>query len=152
MSFLEPDNAKYCSDLKKVYNNNTSNSLVIENFDKDNLFKNEDTPVGQPRIGVINSTATTNNLYYRTYATNLPTPTQGYYCQEKTPTSPIVKDTWVGVAGVTNVSGIIEVTTTSSLKVFTHKVVLKNVTLQKGNSTFKLATEFLLGNVTVVVP
>ncbi|MNX39200.1 hypothetical protein D3C86_695520 [compost metagenome] len=152
VSFLEPDNAKYCSDLKKVYNNNTSNSLVIENFDKDNLFKNEDTPVGQPRIGVINSTATTNNLYYRTYATNLPTPTQGYYCQEKTPTSPIVKDTWVGVAGVTNVSGIIEVTTTSSLKVFTHKVVLKNVTLQKGNSTFKLATEFLLGNVTVVVP
>ena len=153
VSFLDPDNAKYCSDLKnkKVYNNNTSNSLVIENFDA-NLLINQDTPVGQPRTGLINSTPTTNNLYYRTYATNLPTPTQDYYCLEKTPTSPIVKDTWVGQAGVTNVSGIIEVTTTSSLKVFTHKVVLKNVTLQKGNSTFKLATEFLLGNVTVVVP
>lgn len=152
VSFLEPGNAKYCSDFKKVYNNNTSNSLVIENFDSANLFKNEDTLPGQARTGLINSTATTNNLYYRTYTTNLPTPTQGYYCQEKTPTSPIVKDTWVGVAGVTNVSGIIEVTTTSVNKVFTHKVVLKNVTLQKDNSSFKLATEFLLGDVTVVAP
>jgi hypothetical protein len=154
VSFLEPENAKYCRDYdnKKVYNNNTSNSLVIENFDATNLFKSEATPVGQPRKGLINSTATTNNLYYRTYATNLPTPTTNYYCQEKTPTSPIVKDTWVGQAGVTNVSGIIEVTTTNSLKVYTHRVVLKNVTLQKGNSTFKLATEFLLGNVTVVEP
>ena len=152
VSFLEPDNAKYCSDLKKVYNNNTSNALVIENFDSDNLFKNEDTPAGKPRIGLINSPATKNNLYYRTYTTNLPTPTQGYYCLEKTPTSPIVNDTWVGLAGVTNVSGIIEVTTTSVNKVFTHKVVLKNVTLQKDNSSFKLATEFLLGDVTVVAP
>ncbi len=152
VSFLEPGNAKYCREFKKVYNNNTSNSLVIENFDTTNLFKTEDTPAGQPRKGLINSTATTNNLYYRTYATNLPTPTTDYYCQEKTPTSPIVKDTWVGQAGVTNVSGIIEVTTTSVNKVFTHKVVLKNVTLQKGTSTFKLATEFLLGDVTEIAP
>jgi hypothetical protein len=154
VSFLEPDNAKYCSQFNnnKVFNNNTSNSLLIENFDSKNLFKSDPTPVGQPRIGLINSTATTNNLYYRTYTTNLPTPTIDYYCQEKTPTSPIVKDTWVGQPGVTNISGIIEVTTTNVLKVYTHKVVLKNVTLQKGNSTFKLATEFLLGNVTVVEP
>jgi hypothetical protein len=148
VSFLEPENAKYCSIQKKIYNNNTSNSLVIENFDADNLFKNEVTPAGKPRTGLINSTATTNNLYYRTYSSTLPVPTTGYYCQEKTPTSPTVKDTWVGLTGVTNVSGIIEVTTTLIGTIYTHKVVLKNVTLQKGSSKFKLATEFVLGSVT----
>ncbi|OXA76081.1 hypothetical protein SAMN05444397_101428 [Flavobacterium aquidurense] len=148
VSFLEPDNAKYCPDQKKVYNNNTANSLLIENFDAANLFKNEVTPPTQPRRGLINSTATTNNVYYRTYNTTLPIPTTGYYCQEKTPTSPTVKDTWVGETGVTNVSGIIEVTTTLIGTIYTHKIVLKNVTLQKGNSKFKLATEFVLGSVT----
>jgi len=150
VSFLDPDDAKYCPDFNKVYNNNTASSLVIENFDTKNLFINQDTPVGKPRTSLINLTDKTNNLYYRVYKTNLPTPTKGYYCQEKTPSDPPVVETWAGVTGVTNVSGIIEVTTTSSTGVFRHQVVLKNVELKKGNSTFKLATTFILGTVVVV--
>jgi hypothetical protein len=146
------ETAEYCSDQKKVYNNNLSNSLVIENFDAVNLFINKDTPTGVPRTSLININATTNNLYYRTYKGNLPTATKDYYCVNTTPTSPVVSDTWVGKAGEANVSGIIEVTTTSSNKVFKHTIVLKNVTLQKGSSTFKLATVFNLGTVTIVVP
>ncbi|SHL87922.1 hypothetical protein [Flavobacterium saccharophilum] len=153
VSFLEADNAKYCPEFKKVFNNNTSNSLVIENFDGTNLIKNEDTPTGFPRTSLINLNATTNNLYYRTYNGNLPlAANENYYCLEKTPTSPTVQSTWVGVAGVTNVSGIIEVTTTSNLKVFKHQIVLKNATLKKGNNTFKLATNFILGTVTTIAP
>jgi len=150
VTFLEPENAKYCDVLRKVYNNNTANSLVIENLDK-SLIVNEATPVGKPRTSVVNLNGNTNNLFYRTYNGNLPAPTNiNYYCLENTPTSPTVKDTWVGEAGVANVSGIIEVTTTNSLNVFKHQVVLKNVTLKKGNSSFKLASNFVLGTVTTI--
>ncbi|WP_264551463.1 hypothetical protein [Flavobacterium sp. N2038] len=143
--------AKFCDVQLKVYNNNSSNSLVIENLDKE-LIKNENTPPGTPRTSLINLNGTTNNVFYRMYNSNIPEPVKDYYCTNLTPTSPTVKETWVGVAGVQNVSGIIEVTTTSSLKVFKHKVVLRNVTLKKENSTFKLATEFVLGTVTTIAP
>jgi hypothetical protein len=143
--------AKFCDVQFKVYNNNLSNSLVIENLDK-SLIVNENTPIGAPRTSLINLNGTTNNVFYRTYNSNIPEPTKDYYCTNLTPASPTVKDIWVGVAGVQNVSGIIEVTTTSSLKVFKHKVVLRNVTLKKDNSTFKLATEFVLGTVTTIAP
>ncbi|MBS7253134.1 hypothetical protein [Flavobacterium branchiicola] len=143
--------AKFCDVQLKVYNNNLSNSLVIESLDKD-LIKNENTPVGVPRTSLINLNGTTNKVFYRTYKSNIPEPIKDYYCTNLTPTSPTVDQTWVGVAGVENVSGIIEVTTTSSLKVFKHKVVLRNVTLSKDNSTFKLATEFVLGTVTTIAP
>ncbi|WP_431244867.1 hypothetical protein ACQ9BO_11905 [Flavobacterium sp. P21] len=129
---------------------------MIENLDK-NLIVNTDTPIGQPRKSLINISSGTpavisNNVYYRTYNTNLPEITKDYYCTNTTPTSPTVKDTWVGVTGVANVSGIIEVTTTHSQKVYKHKVVLRNASLKKGNNTFKLATEFVLGTVTTVEP
>ncbi|WP_051234424.1 hypothetical protein [Flavobacterium denitrificans] len=148
--------AKYCDVQLKVYNNNLSNSLVIENLDK-TLIQNVDTPIGQPRKSLINlSTGSpaviSNNVYYRTYNNNLPEITKEYYCTTTTPTTPTVKDTWVGVTGKANESGIIEVTTTHSLKVYKHKIVLRNTSMKQGNSTFKLATEFVLGTVTTVEP
>ncbi|MFH7015096.1 hypothetical protein [Flavobacterium sp. FlaQc-47] len=144
------ENADYCPDTKKIYNDNTVSSLVLENIA--DLIVNEATPTGTPRTSLINLNGTTNKLYYRTYSGGLPVDTKSYFCTEKTPTTPAVLDTWVGQDGQANVSGIIEVTTTNDLKVFRHKIVLRNATLQKGNSTFKLATTFVLGTVTVVVP
>jgi hypothetical protein len=149
------ETADYCSEQKKVYNNNLSNSLVLENFDAAALFINEDTPTGKPRTSLINAatttTATLNNLYYRTYNGNLPTSPKDYYCVTLTPTTPTVKDTWVGETGVANVSGVIEVTTTHTNNVYKHTVVLKNAKLKKGNSIFNLATTFVLGTVTIVI-
>ncbi|KAF2334893.1 hypothetical protein [Flavobacterium daemonense] len=148
--------AKYCDVQHKAYNNNLSNALIIENLDE-NLIKNQDTPPGQPRTSLISipttdPAVTSNNVFYRTYNNNLPESTRDYYCTNTTPSSPTVKDTWTGVAGVANVSGIIEVTTTSNLKVFKHKIVIRNASMKKGNSTFKLATEFVLGTVTTIAP
>ncbi|MDQ6469428.1 hypothetical protein RB619_02150 [Flavobacterium sp. LHD-80] len=149
--------AKYCNVQFKVYNNNLSNALVIENLDK-SLIVDEDTPTGQPRKSLISlptkdPAVTSNNLYYRIYSGNLPElPKEKYFCVDATPTTPAVKDTWVGVAGVANVSGIIEITTTHTLKVYKHKVYIKNATMKKGNSTFKLATDFYLGEVTTIAP
>ncbi|OMQ13461.1 hypothetical protein [[Flexibacter] sp. ATCC 35103] len=144
------ENADYCPDTKKIYNDNTVSSLVLENL-ADGLIVNEATPTGTPRTSLINANGA-NKLYYRTYSGALPADTKSYFCIEKTPTTPAILDTWFGQDGQVNVSGIIEVTTTNDLKVFRHKVVLRNATLQKGNSTFKLATTFLLGTVTTIAP
>lgn len=148
VNFTNPDVAKQCTITNKVFNDNGITSLAIENFDTATLFVNEPTPVGQPRKGLINQN-NKNNLFYKVYATLLPTKTEDYICAATPPSSPIVRDTWVGVDGVQNVSGIIEVTTTTAVNTFYHKVVLRNVTLKKGNNTFKLATEFSLGTVTI---
>ncbi len=148
--------AKYCDVQFKVFNNNLSNALVIENLDK-TLIVNVDTPTGQPRKSLINlptsdPKVTSNNVYYRVYSSTLPEKPKDYFCTNTTPLDPTIKDTWVGVAGVANVSGIIEVTTTHSLQVYKHKVYIRNATMQKGNSTFKLATDFYLGEVTTIAP
>ncbi|WP_147298489.1 hypothetical protein [Flavobacterium cutihirudinis] len=146
--------AKYCDVQHKVYNSNQANSLVIENLNPD-LIKNEDTAPGAPRTGTIGQTSnstTINNLFYRIYNGNLPTETKEYYCVDNTPTNPTIKETWTGVPGVANVSGIIEVSTSHVNKVYKHKVVLRNVTMKKLNSTFKIATEFVLGEVTTIAP
>jgi hypothetical protein len=147
--------AKFCDVQLKVYNNNLSNALVIENLDK-SLIVPVDTPAGQPRKGLISSptsnpAVTVNNVYYRTYSSNITVP-KDYFCVDVTPLSPTVKDTWVGVAGEANVSGIIEITTSHTLKVYKHKVYIRNATMKKGNSTFKLATDFYLGEVTTIAP
>jgi len=145
------DVAEYCETYKKVYNDNTTSALVIENFDTENLIKNEDTPTGVPRKSVINLNKTTNKLYYRIYKNPLPEKTNAdYFCLQTTPSTPTVSSTWVGEDGTMDVSGTIEVTTTSTTSNFKHKIVLKKVKLTKGNSTFNLANEFVLGTVTTV--
>ncbi|WP_428228872.1 hypothetical protein [Flavobacterium sp.] len=146
-------NAKYCADTKKIYNENTTSSLAIENI-ADNLIKNEITPTSTPRTSLINLNSTTNKVYYRAYSGALPLDTSVYFCTEKTPATPAVIDNWFGQDGVANVSGIIEVTTTNEGggKTFRHTVVLKNAKLQKGNSTFKLGTTFVIGTVITTAP
>ncbi|MDI1306166.1 MAG: hypothetical protein PSX42_15170, partial [bacterium] len=52
---------------------------------------------------------------------------------------------WIAVAGVSNVSGIVEVTTTSFANGFKHTIVLKNVTMKKGNNDFKLGDNYIYG-------
>jgi hypothetical protein len=141
------DDANYCATAKKIYNDNGTSALVIKNL-SDKLILNEVTPVGQPRTGLINETATTNNVYYETYAGTLPTTTTDYFCEGKTSTPP-VKSTWVANAGdATKLTGIIEVTTTLTGGIYRHKVVLRTTTLKKGNSSFMLGTEFLVGTIT----
>jgi hypothetical protein len=54
---------------------------------------------------------------------------------------------WTAVSGVTAVSGIIEVTTTTNgPTAFKHTIVLKKVTLKSGNSTFLLGDNYVYGD------
>jgi len=143
ISFTD-SNAGYCATAKKIYNDNGTSAVIIKNFD-DSLIKNEVTPVNQPRTRVINATATTNNVTYETYGGTLPAVTDNYFCAGQT-SSPPISSTWVANTGSsTNQTGIIEVTTTQEANVFRHKVVLRNTTFQKGNSSFTPGTSFLIG-------
>lgn len=133
---------KTAEDYKNLFNYNSSFYLAIENFDIATLLKNEVTPVGQPRQSLISETM--NKVYYRTAKSGTGIFTEANICNAPRPT---INETWAGQDAVPGTSGIIEVTTTSAANIYTHTIVLKNVILQKGNSTFKLGTSFLLGTI-----
>lgn len=111
------------------------------------LIVNEVTPTGTVRSGLIGTT--TNKLTYRYFSGLL---SAAYFCNTTTPTTPVLSEEWSGVAGVSGTSGIIEVTTTTNGTTgFKHTITLKKVSLNKGNSTFKLGDSYILGELTTVL-
>jgi predicted small integral membrane protein len=105
------------------------------------LLVNEVTPLNTPRTGIIGTT--TNILTYRLFSGLL---TSAYFCNSTTPSTPVLSQEWSGVTGVTGTSGIIEVTTTTNgSSGFKHTIVLKKVTLKKGNNDFLLGDNFIYG-------
>jgi hypothetical protein len=120
-----------------VYNFTDNESLTL-NIDP-TLIENVPTALDQPRTGVIGLDK--NKLVYRFYEGLL---LENYFCQSTDPETPIVIEEWLGKAG-----GIIEVTTTSSgVNSFKHTIVLKNVSLVKGNSDFQLGSDYKYGDLT----
>jgi hypothetical protein len=119
-----------------VYKFNESESLTLD-IDPE-LILNVVTPIDKPRTGTIG--LVTNKLVYRFYETG-GVLEQTYFCQAKDPTFPTVKEEWLGKEG-----GVIEVTTTTSgPNSFKHTIVLKNVSLAKGNSDFQLGSNYIYG-------
>jgi hypothetical protein len=73
--------------------------------------------------------------------------TDDYFCNTTTPSTPVINQEWNAVAGVTGISGIVEVTTTTNGPgSFKHTIVLKKVTLKKGNSDFLLGDNYIYGD------
>lgn len=103
------------------------------------LIVNEVTPIGSPRTGLLSQDV--NRLEFRRYAAGGLTP--DHFCSDTPPATP--EQIWVGADGVDGISGIVQVTTTTSGG-FLHEVRLINVTLTRGNVSFKLADDFLLGS------
>ncbi len=137
LTFAKPEEAKECTDLKQVYNYNAAFYIMLEHFDP-TLFVNEATPADKPRIRDI--TSTQNNVVYRTL-TGVAL-TDAYFCKAVTPTNPAIKETWNGT------NGTVEVATQITGTIVTHTITLRNVTLVKGNSSFKLGNNFVLGTIT----
>lgn len=122
-----------------IYDFIGSEALTLA-IDKD-LIANVATPLNAPRTGLIG--ATTNKLSYRLFSGIL---TADYFCAATIPTTPTVSQEWIAVAGVSNVSGIVEVTTTTNgPSSFKHTIVLKKVTFKKGNNDFRLADNYVYG-------
>ena len=137
---FDPTLVGECSSNTKIYNArpNGIESLVIENIDS-NLINNTVGTTTQ-LIG-----DTTNKLVYRLYSTSLPSVVSDHFCVTTEPTTPAISELWTGVSGVANVSGSIEVTTTTFGTGFSHSIRLKNVTFKKDNSTFYYGNDILYG-------
>ncbi|MEO8253941.1 MAG: hypothetical protein ABI554_06080 [Flavobacterium sp.] len=128
-----------CSTSNDVYNYNTSEALILT-IDP-SLLVNEVTVLNTPRKGLIGTT--TNKFTYRLFSNLL---TGDYFCKTPVPTTPAVSEEWNGVAGVSDVSGMIEVTTTTNgPNSFKHTIVLKKVSLKKENNDFTLGDSFSYG-------
>jgi hypothetical protein len=123
-----------------IYNYNSNESLTLE-IDP-SLLTNEITPLNSPRTGLLSDT--NNILTYRFYSGLL---NADYFCKTSLPTSPLISQEWNAVTGVTGTSGIIEVTTTTNGTGFKHTIVLKKVTLKKGNNDFYLGDSFIYGEI-----
>lgn len=130
-----------CDDSGLIYNSNGSESLTLIIDPK--LIENEVTKDG-PRTGTIGQDK--NKLVYRSYENGVLQPS--YFCQTTDPSSPTVKEEWLGQTG-----GTIEVTTTTvTSTTFKHTIVLKNVTLAKGNSNFQLGDNYSYGELQTIKP
>jgi hypothetical protein len=138
LPFLFDQTVEQCSSSKQIYNHTSSEALLLDVDPA--LIVNAATPLNTPRTGLIG--ATVNKLTYRLFSGLL---TSSYFCTTPLPATPAVSEEWIAVSGVSNVSGIIEVTTTTLGNGFKHVIVLKNVTMQKGTNDFKLGDSFIFG-------
>ncbi|MGA9637831.1 hypothetical protein [Flavobacterium sp.] len=128
-----------CSSSNQIYDYKSNEAILLDIAPS--LIVNEVTPPNTPRIGLIGTT--TNKLTYRLF-TGLLSP--DYFCQATTPTTPTLSQEWIGSEGVSDTSGIIEVTTTTNgTNGFKHTITLKKATLKKGNNSFTLGDSYLLG-------
>lgn len=129
-----------CSNTKEVYNYNGGEAFTLDNLDP-TLIVNVETPTNTPRTALIGDVK--NKLTYRLYNGVL---SPSYFCNLIPPPFPLIKEEWNGVKGVANTSGIIEVSTIKSgTTAFKHTIIIKNATLKKGNSSFKLGDVYTYG-------
>ncbi|MFV8375726.1 hypothetical protein [Flavobacterium sp. LB1P62] len=138
LPFQFDQTVEQCSTSKQIYNYTSSEALILD-IDP-TLIVSSATPLNTPRTGLIG--ATVNKLTYRLFSGLL---TSSYFCVTPVPTTPVVSEEWIAASGVSNVSGIIEVTTTTLGAGFKHVIVLKNVTMKKGTNDFKLGDSFIYG-------
>ena len=140
LPFLFDQTVEKCSASNQIYNYTSSEALMLT-IDP-TLIVNEVTPLNNPRTGIIGTT--TNVLTYRLFSGLL---TAAYFCNATTPTTPALSQEWNGVTGATGISGIVEVTTTTNGPgSFKHTIILKKVTLKKGNNDFLLGDNFIYGD------
>ncbi len=117
---------KQCASAGQVYTYNDNSAMTIDNIDP-TLIQNVVTPVNAPRTGLIGPDV--NKLLFKVYTGSALN--DSYFCTATPPTTAVLKETWAGVAGVANTSGIIEVTTTTDVaNTFKHTIRLRNTTLQ----------------------
>ncbi len=121
-----------------LYKYNSAEALTL-NLDPALLATSS---LGTVKTALISST--TNALIYRLYSGLL---SANYFCNVVLPTTPAVDQEWFADAGVSGVSGIVEVTTTTNgASGFKHSIVLKNVILRKGNNFFTLGASYNYGD------
>lgn len=132
---FDADAVQQCPSTGLIYNFSGSEALTLSIAPT--LYPN----VVGVQTGIISAT---NKATYTLYNGGL---TSSYFCTTPAPTTPTINEQWIGVDGVSNVSGIIEVTTTTeSASSYRHYIRLKKVSFKKGNSTFYFGDDFEYGS------
>ena len=143
---FNPDSIQLCGSSNTLYNaqNGGIEGLFIQNLSTALL---DTSVIGTAKTALIN-TNNENLLTYRLFSLAL---TLGgnstYFCASPLPDSPLVKEEWTGQAGVSNTSGIIEVTTTTNGSGYSHSIHLKSVTFSNplAGSAFYYGDDILIG-------
>jgi len=139
---FDPEDISICPSNALLYNARTNGieGIYIQDFDA-NLLNTSN--LGVAKTALISST--NNRLVYRLFQTALTTSNQDYFCNSPLPSTPAVNEEWIANNGVDNVSGIIEVVTTTNGSGYLHTITLKAVTFRKDNNTFYLGNSFVMG-------
>jgi hypothetical protein len=137
LPFNFDDELDKCDASNTVFNFVGNEALMLD-IDP-SLLPNEQATL----TGLISTT--TNKLTYSLFTNGALS--ADYFCTLPVPATPTITETWTANDGIADVSGIVEVITTSGggPGVFEHEIHLKNVTLKKGNSEFLLAENYLFG-------
>ncbi len=126
-----------CDDRVFSFSGGEAFILDVDNFAS--LFANEQTTT--PRKATISGT---KKLTYKLFSGTV---NNTFFCASPTPSLPALSEEWNAVDGVENISGEIEVTTTSNgPNTYRHTVRLKKVTMKKGNTSFYLGDDILYGS------
>lgn len=129
------NNVQKCPSSNTIYNVSGSEALLLDI--SPSLYPNT---VGV-QTGVVSAA---NKITYKLFDG---VPGAGYFCTTPIPATPAVSEEWNAVDGVTNVSGVIEVTTTTETATsYRHYIRLKGVTFKKGNSTFYKGDDYDFGS------
>lgn len=131
----------YCKKDNEIYNYSPNEALILKNIDPV-LLSTEANILNTTKTGTISTTE--NFLDYKLFTNGVLS--QDFFCNQTPPAFPILKQEWTGQ------SGTIEVTTTTAgtPNTYQHTIVLKNVVLRKGNSTFSLGDKYIYGVLTTV--
>jgi hypothetical protein len=128
-----------CATTKQIYNYTSSEALTLDDIDPALLST---AILNTVKTGLISTTK--NKLTYRLFSGVI---TADYFCSATIPTTPAVSQEWNAMTGISNQSGIVEVTTTTlGPGSFKHTIVLKKVTLKKGNNDFSLGDNYIYGD------
>lgn len=139
ISFVFDQDLEKCTNNSLIFNIAGSSAFTL-NIDPI-LIVNQVTAIDQPRVGYIESDK--NILKYTKFAAIV---NADYFCGATIPTIPAVTESYNGALGVPNLSGIIEVTTTTNGTGFLHEIHLKKVTLTSDlGVSFLLADDYLYG-------
>lgn len=134
---------KLCPTTNTLYKalNSGKEGLFIKNLSPSLLAT---TNLGVPKTALISTTE--NALIYRLFIDPIPSDgNENYFCNGTNTTPPATQEQWNGLPGVADVSGIIEVTTTTNGSGFLHTIKLKGVTFKRGNTTFYYGNDMLYG-------
>lgn len=142
-NFAGLTNLSYCeTDGPLLFKFDPKQALVLDINDTDAAYLFSSEP--GPKSRLISDDIKLTHLFFNTATNSLST---AYFCDLPTPPTPVIIDTFTAENGITDTSGIIEVTTLDSDNGLKHTIVLKKIRLVKKSLKVQMADTFIFGEI-----